>query len=215
MKSLTASDKIALISLVTAIIAIIVSLTTPELRRYFKLEENSITPSLIADSTTIKPSYIRKNNTVRNKLKNKSTKPVSVAHSLQRKPDSFFVVIPADSFELNAESEHETGIYIKYMMGVGESIYGVASRYNIYVNTLRALNPDILEPSVGGSVFKTGTMKVNVKVMALHIVSLNDVLSIVAQKYGVSEESIMRANKKKNRTVTLGERLLIPFLKRQ
>ena len=74
-------------------------------------------------------------------------------------------------------------------LAAGETFYGVANRYNMKINTLKALNPGVSESDI-----KAGVTKLNVKAMAVHTVGPGDVLRVVAQKYGVSKEAIMRAN---------------------
>jgi LysM repeat protein len=98
------------------------------------------------------------------------------------------------------------GLSRAYTVGSGETFYGVANRYNMKVSTLKELNPNVSESDV-----KAGVTKLNVKVMAVHTVGPGDVLRVIAQKYGVSKEAIMRANKRDKDIATRGERLIIPF----
>ena len=78
------------------------------------------------------------------------------------------------------------------------------------VSTLKALNPDVSESSV-----KAGVTKLRVKTMAVHTVGAGDVLRVVAQKYGVSKEALMRANKKTKDIAIRGEKLIIPLPDKQ
>ena len=73
------------------------------------------------------------------------------------------------------------------------------------ISTLKELNPGVTESDV-----KAGITKLNVKAMAVHTVGPGDVLRVVAQKYGVSKEALMRAN-----IATRGEKLVIPFPDKQ
>lgn len=98
------------------------------------------------------------------------------------------------------------GVTRPYTVGNGETFYGVANRYNMKLSTLKELNPGVSESDV-----KAGVTKLNVKVMAVHTVGPGDVLRVVAQKYGVSKEAIMRANKKSKDIATRGEKLIIPY----
>ena len=102
------------------------------------------------------------------------------------------------------------GVSSTYTVGNGETFYGVANRYNMKITTLKALNPGVTENDV-----KAGVTKLNVKAMAVHTVGAGDVLRVVAQKYGVSKEAIMRANKKDKDIATRGEKLIIPFPEKQ
>jgi LysM repeat protein len=102
------------------------------------------------------------------------------------------------------------GVTTTHTVGSGETFYGVANRYNMKVSTLKALNPNVSESDV-----KAGVTRLNVKTMAVHTVGPGDVLRIVAQKYGVSKEAIMRANHKDKDIATRGERLIIPYPDKQ
>ncbi|MFD2572550.1 LysM peptidoglycan-binding domain-containing protein [Spirosoma soli] len=98
------------------------------------------------------------------------------------------------------------GVTSTYTVGTGETFYGVANRYNMKLSTLKELNPGVSESDV-----KAGVTKLNVKAMAVHTVGPGDVLRVVAQKYGVSKEAIMRANRKSKDIATRGEKLIIPY----
>lgn len=102
------------------------------------------------------------------------------------------------------------GVSSTYTVGAGETFYGVANRYNMKLSTLKALNPGVSEGDI-----KAGITKLNVKAMAVHTVGPGDVLRVVAQKYGVSKEALMRANKKTKDIATRGEKLIIPFPEKQ
>ncbi|HEX9955625.1 MAG TPA: LysM peptidoglycan-binding domain-containing protein [Fibrella sp.] len=108
--------------------------------------------------------------------------------------------------ERKAELPKANGGNSTYTIGSGETFYGVASRLNMKLSTLKALNPDVDESSV-----KSGVTKLRVKVKAIHTVGKGDVLRVVAQKYGVTKEAIMKANHKTKDIATRGERLIIPL----
>lgn len=98
------------------------------------------------------------------------------------------------------------GVGSSHTVGAGETFYSVANRYNMKIGTLKALNPNVSESDV-----KAGVTKLNVKAMAVHTVGPGDVLRVVAQKYGVSKEALMRANGRTKDIATRGEKLVIPF----
>jgi LysM repeat protein len=102
------------------------------------------------------------------------------------------------------------GVTSTYTVGSGETFYSVANRYNMKISTLKELNPGVSDGDV-----KAGITKLNVKAMAVHTVGPGDVLRVVAQKYGVSKEALMRANKKSKDIATRGEKLVIPFPDKQ
>ncbi|WP_375444316.1 LysM peptidoglycan-binding domain-containing protein [uncultured Fibrella sp.] len=113
---------------------------------------------------------------------------------------------PEDKPEKKPETPKVNGSNSTYTIGDGETFYGVASRLNMKVSTLKALNPDVDESSV-----KSGVTKLRVKVKAIHTVGKGDVLRVVADKYGVSKEALMKANHKTKDIATRGEKLIIPL----
>jgi LysM repeat protein len=78
------------------------------------------------------------------------------------------------------------------------------------LSTLKEMNPDVSESDV-----KAGVTKLKVKAMAIHTVGPGDVLRVVAQKYGVSKEALMRANKRDKDIANRGEKLIIPYPDKQ
>jgi LysM repeat protein len=108
--------------------------------------------------------------------------------------------------EKKPESPKAKGGNSTYTVGDGETLYGVASRLNMKLSTLKALNPDVDENSI-----KSGVTKLRVKVKAVHTVGPGDLLRVVAQKYGVSKEALMKANHKTKDLARRGETLIIPL----
>lgn len=115
------------------------------------------------------------------------------------------------------EKANPTPVYInpggtttRHTVATGETFYSIANRYNLKLSTLKELNPDVSETSV-----KSGVTRLNLKVKAIHTVGPGDVLRVVAEKYGVSKEAIMRANNKTKDIAKRGEKLIIPFAEKQ
>jgi len=92
----------------------------------------------------------------------------------------------------------------------GETLYSVATRYNLSMNTLKALNPDLKENDV-----KADITRLKVKVRAVHTVGPGDILRVVAEKYGVTVEALMKANGKTKNFAERGEKLVIPYAEKQ
>ncbi len=118
--------------------------------------------------------------------------------------------VPADEKPVEKIAVKSGGVSSSHIVDAGETFYGIANRYNMKLSTLKELNPDVTEDQV-----KSGVTKLKVKAMAVHTVGAGDVLRVVAQKYGVSKEAIMRANGKSKDLATRGERLIIPFPEKQ
>ena len=94
----------------------------------------------------------------------------------------------------------------------GETFYGIANRYNLKVSTLKALNPQIKDVDKD---VKSGVTRLNVKVRTVHTVGAGDVLRVVAEKYGVTVQQLMQANRKTKNYAERGEKLIIPIQEKQ
>ncbi|MNL84860.1 hypothetical protein D3C87_2129670 [compost metagenome] len=58
---------------------------------------------------------------------------------------------------------------------------------------------------------KGGVTKLKIQVKAVHTVGPGDVLRVVAGKYGVTKEALMKANGRTRDFSERGEKLIIPF----
>ncbi len=108
-------------------------------------------------------------------------------------------IIPAAGVPAGGET-------ISHTVQSGETFFGIANRYHLSKSVLQTLNPG-LDPSG----IKVGVTKLNVKIQAIHTVGAGDVLRVVAQKYGVSKQALMDANKKTKDITERGEKLIIPL----
>lgn len=104
------------------------------------------------------------------------------------------------------------GVEITHTVQAGETFYGIANRYNLKSNTLKGLNPNIQDESKD---VKSGVTRIKIRVQAVHTVGPGDILRVVADKYGVTVQQIMDANKKTKNFAERGEKLIIPFPAKQ
>ena len=102
------------------------------------------------------------------------------------------------------------GVSITHTVKPGETIYSVATKYNLSINTLKALNPDLKDNAV-----KADVTKLKVKARAYHTVGAGDILRVVAEKYGVTVDALMKANGKTKNYAARGEKLVIPYAEKQ
>ncbi|MEZ4902010.1 MAG: LysM domain-containing protein [Spirosomataceae bacterium] len=100
------------------------------------------------------------------------------------------------------------GVEVTHTVQAGETFYGIANRYNLKSNTLKGLNPDVQDESKD---VKSGVTRLKVRVQAIHTVGPGDILRVVAEKYGVTVEQLMAANKKTKNFAERGEKLIVPF----
>ncbi|WP_266368689.1 LysM peptidoglycan-binding domain-containing protein [Tellurirhabdus rosea] len=132
------------------------------------------------------------------KPKAEETAPKREEKPVEKKPEVAKAAVPAGG------SSHT------HTVRPGETVYSIASKYNMSVTTLKALNPDLENNAV-----KADVTKLKVKVRAVHTVGPGDVLRVVAEKYGVSKEALMKANGKTKDFAQRGERLIIPYPEKQ
>jgi LysM repeat protein len=92
----------------------------------------------------------------------------------------------------------------------GETFFGIANRYNIKKETLKAMNPSIDESGI-----KVGVTKLKIRIKSLHTVGPGDIIRVVSKKYDVPQSLIMQANKKSKNIAQRGEKLIIPFAEKQ
>lgn len=97
-----------------------------------------------------------------------------------------------------------------HTVGEGETFFGIANRYNIKKETLKAMNPGIDESGI-----KVGVTKLKIRIKAIHTVGPGDIIRVVSTKYGVSQTLIMQANKKSKNVAQRGEKLIIPYAEKQ
>jgi LysM repeat protein len=102
------------------------------------------------------------------------------------------------------------GINYTHKVAAGETFFSIATRYNLSTATLQSNNK-----SVNASSIKGGSTKLTIPIQAIHTVGPGDIIRVVAGKYGVSVEQIMKANAKTKNFAKRGEELIIPFAKKQ
>lgn len=97
-----------------------------------------------------------------------------------------------------------------HTVGEGETFFGIANRYNIKKETLKAMNPGVDESGI-----KVGVTKLKIRIKAIHTVGPGDIIRVVGKKYDVSQTLIMQANKKTKNVAQRGEKLVIPYAEKQ
>jgi LysM repeat protein len=104
------------------------------------------------------------------------------------------------------------GTEVTHTVQSGDTFFGIANRYNLSVETLKALNPQIKDVTTD---LKSGVTKLNIRVQAVHTVGPGDVLRVVANKYKISKQLLMQANGKTRDYAQRGEKLIVPFGKKR
>jgi LysM repeat protein len=91
-----------------------------------------------------------------------------------------------------------------------ETFFGIGNKYNIGTATLKKYNPDVNPNGI-----KVGVTKIKVPIQAVHTVGPGDILRVVSEKYNISVDLLMSANGKTKNFSERGEKLVIPFAKKQ
>lgn len=103
-----------------------------------------------------------------------------------------------------------TGNRHLHIVQANETLFSIATRYNISMETMKKLNPTVDPNSI-----KVGITSLSVPVQAIHTVGPGDILRVVASKYGITVEQLMKANGKSKNFAERGEKLVIPHAQRQ
>ena len=123
--------------------------------------------------------------------------PARVHDDMQSKlPESAPVSAPAPA----AQSQTHTHIVL-----AGETLSGIAAKYNVDVATLLSANPQ-----AGEMIYPGDQLTVLPERGVLHVVEAGDTLWGLANQYNVTTEAIMNANKRHDDRLAVGEKLIFP-----
>ena len=85
----------------------------------------------------------------------------------------------------------------------GESLFRIASRYNVKSDDISAIN------KLSGGVIKSG-QELKIPIQAMHTVAAGEGWYTLLKNYGVPKDLIMRANDLSNENLKVGQELIIP-----
>lgn len=106
----------------------------------------------------------------------------------------------------DTSSSNDVGVY--YTVVPGDTLYGIANKYNISVNELKKLN-DLTSNSlsIGQKLLVSGT---SVPENDIYVIKSGDNLYSIAQKYGTSVNNLKDINNLKTDVLQIGQKLLVP-----
>ncbi|MEG0022515.1 MAG: LysM peptidoglycan-binding domain-containing protein, partial [Bacilli bacterium] len=99
-----------------------------------------------------------------------------------------------------------------YIVKPGDSLWGIAKKYNITVDELKTLNNIKNNTLSIGQVLKIPEKK-EISNYEVYTIIAGDTLYKIAQKYNVKVSDIEKLNQLKNQILSIGQKLLIPVLK--
>ncbi|SDM70616.1 LysM peptidoglycan-binding domain-containing protein [Siphonobacter aquaeclarae] len=101
-----------------------------------------------------------------------------------------------------------SGGSVSHKVQQGQTFYSIASKYGMSESRLKEANPGVDPTKISSG------SNLKIPVYAVHTVGQGDILRVVAQKYGVTVEAIMKANGKTKNYAERGEKLIIPYPKK-
>ena len=105
------------------------------------------------------------------------------------------------------EEKPTTGDYSIYTVSKGDSLYGIAKKYNLSVDELiKYNNLDSTNLSVGEQLLIPNIGNLS----NIYIVKSGDSLYSIAKKYGISVDELKRANGLTTNNLSIGQTLVIP-----
>ena len=128
-----------------------------------------------------------------------------------------YIYIPQDkqiAFSQNFDHTKEPQKYAVYTTQKGDSLQSIAKKHGISVAVVTQLNPQssgLLKPKTE-LVIPFGLKAVSEPAPSSfsYVVKAGDTMDTLSRKYAVSVPDLMKANKKKERFVKAGERIVIP-----
>lgn len=99
-----------------------------------------------------------------------------------------------------------------------ETLYGISKQYNVAVEDINRVNPEIINGLQKGQLIKVPVIKEQTPTQAKsddgkkkHIVQKGETFYSIAQKYGVTTEALIKANPESAMGLKVGDELIIPI----
>jgi len=120
-------------------------------------------------------------------------------------------IYPGQALNITSQGSSTTSSGTRYTVKAGDSLYLIAQRYGITVNSLKSANNLSSDYLIVGKVLTipSGNTASSAS-LSTHKVTSGESLYLIAQKYGVTVEALKQANKLSSNSITVGQILTIP-----
>lgn len=111
----------------------------------------------------------------------------------------------------DTSSSDDLGIY--YTVKAGDTLYGIAQKYNLTVDELKKINNlSSNNLSIGQKLLVSGTAEdiINGSDYDTYIVKSGDNLYAIARKYGTTVDNLKKINNLSSNLLSVGQKLLVP-----
>lgn len=127
-----------------------------------------------------------------------------------------YIYIPQDkqvTFMQNFDHEKEPQKYAIHRVGKGDSLQKIAKKNDISFHELMKLNnlkSAALKPKMELIIPLGKPSSLKSPSYAVYTIKTGDTMEILSQKYAISVSELLKANKKKDQYVSVGEKIVIP-----
>ena len=120
-------------------------------------------------------------------------------------------IYPGQALNITSQGSSTTSSGTRYTVKAGDSLYLIAQRYGITVNSLKSANNLSSDYLIVGKVLTipSGNTASSAS-LSSHKVTSGESLYLIAQKYGVTVEALKQANKLSSNNIMVGQVLTIP-----
>ena len=110
---------------------------------------------------------------------------------------------------VDTSSSEDVGVY--YTVQSGDTLYGIANKYNLSVNDLKTMNNlKSNNLSIGQKLLVSGTVQDSSNEYDTYLVKSGDSLWSIASKYGTTVDKLKDINNLNSNLLSIGMKLLVP-----
>ncbi len=125
---------------------------------------------------------------------------------------TYHIYIPYDKqtlFAQNFDPKKDKGRFYVYKIKRGDSLYSIGKKYGVSYKVIKDFNR-----------LKSNTLRINKKLVIpvlkpktrRYTIKIGDTIGKLSRRFNVSVNQIMKLNKKKNSTIVVGEKIVVPYV---